>query len=444
MLKDFKAFYSWWIKAGCPGCKKAIKMLVDDPTNLSTGDIRAMIHNCKVNKQVVQAKTARELIDKRKERIAKEAEKQDKLEEREVNKKYSDVNILLSATEQQGRGLSKDEKKLINIINENKELKKINKRLVNEISLDDKVVSVFENVVEPFEFTQFIDPPKRHKSLGKNETLIHPIADPHIGENILSYEVQNLNEYNIEILKERLNTLFQSFYSILNNRMTTYAYDRIIIPLMGDMVPGLIHAELKETSEPIAESVTIAAYSIANYIIKIASMFPDTEIDVIGVVGNHGRLSEKVSYKKIWNNFDYFVYQLIKALCVNYPNIKFAIPKSFNHIEQVYDFNFDFRHGDERVQFFANLPYYGITRLVNNESMLQAFCNDTLVQYYVLGHYHQYVKLPKTGGDITICPSLIGMSEFSIKKGFSSSKPEALLFSVHPEHGKTWEFKLTC
>ncbi|WP_230687651.1 hypothetical protein, partial [Streptococcus pneumoniae] len=61
----------------------------------------------------------------------------------------------------------------------------------------------------------------------------------------------------------------------------------------------------------------------------IERLVPDYERIIIdGIVGNHGRVSQKPTAKNQHDNFDWMVYQLLKLTLAKYPSVTVNVPKS--------------------------------------------------------------------------------------------------------------------
>ena len=62
--------------------------------------------------------------------------------------------------------------------------------------------------------------------------------------------------------------------------------------------------------------------------------------------------------------------------------------------------------------------------------------------YACLGHFHSAGALDRVIGELILNGSAVGGNEFSIGALFTSNQRRQLMFGVHPEKGRTWQFAL--
>jgi hypothetical protein len=438
--KKYEAFKKWYLakdkKYNGLGFDKTRKLLAGnkDPMlrNLLTNELKIFI-------SAIKAEKNQEVAEKKEKQEQFEAEKKEK----EEAKALKNININTITKNLETEDLSLEGKKIISLQEENKLLDKKIKNLAKDVSLSDKLIQVLEDKIEAIPFTRSIAPVLKENKKGKSEALVLSLADLHCGENVIGTEIYNFNEYNVEILKQRINNIYQSLYSIVANKLKDYAkFDIMYIVLLGDMVPGLIHEELIHYSDPLATSILDASNILAELIVRIATELFPGKIKVICVSGNHGRTTAKPANKAYWNNFDTVVYHHIKALCLNYKNIEFIIEKAYGHIETIKGHDICFEHGDQKVATFANIPIYALLRKVTTMSSMHTKKNGRRLRMYVQGHLHTYIDMESTSVDhIMVCPSMVGNSELSVRMGFDS-RAGALLFGIHPTYVKSFGYRL--
>ena len=256
------------------------------------------------------------------------------------------------------------------------------------------------------------------KDIGSSEEeLILNLGDIHAGEVVKAEEMNDLNEYNFNILTHRLKSLADSVIVIAKNKLSGYTFRKLHILGLGDWVSGTIHDELVENAEGnVIEWTMNLAYVVAQMIRELAAEFE--EIEFVGVIGNHGRLHKKPRFKARYVNWDYVCYQMLSALLAKQKNVKCTIPKSFWHIHEVNNHKFLLIHGDN-INSSLGIPWYGIVRMVANLKELLA-SKDQHFDYIMLGHFHNYGLLDRVKGELIINGSLIGGNEYSVGKMFTS------------------------
>jgi hypothetical protein len=204
------------------------------------------------------------------------------------------------------------------------------------------------------------------------------------------------------------------------------------------MVSGRIHEELIENAEDVIFQVMNGAYVTAQFILEMRQLFPEIEID--GVLGNHGRLTKKVYYKKRYTNWDFVFYQFLAVFLANNADIQCRFPRSFFLIKEIYGWNFLVLHGDS-IRSWMRIPWYGIERTAERlGDLLQG--KGINVHYRIFGHFHNTGELDRVPGELVINGSVIGGTEFSLMSMSVFDRPTQLFFGVHKEIGMTWRYPL--
>lgn len=272
------------------------------------------------------------------------------------------------------------------------------------------------------------------KRVQENLTLI--ISDIHAGEVVTKEETYDFNEYDFSIMVERIQNLFGTMLDISQTKLVGYKFRTLNIDLLGDMLSGIIHEELAETNDlAIVEAILLTAFVMASAISAISPYFE--RINIHGVVGNHGRLSKKVKYKKGFNNYDYLFYQLLRIFLAKHDHIKFDFPKSWFLVYKNNGYTVCIFHGDS-IRTWAGVPWYGIQRAINKLSKMLAK-KGIIVDIWEMGHFHQDADIPD---NVLVNGSLIGPSEYSIKRLHSVSPAVQKLYGCHKDIGITFMYRL--
>lgn len=125
---------------------------------------------------------------------------------------------------------------------------------------------------------------KKYKSLNKTNDFVVAsllISDVHMG-----IEIDNdFNKYNIEIAKERLNTLKEKTIMYCN----AHNVSKLNIELGGDLVSGFIHTSLRvQQEEDAISNIMTLCEVLSNLVNDIKECV--SEVVVYSVYGNHGRV----------------------------------------------------------------------------------------------------------------------------------------------------------
>ena len=148
------------------------------------------------------------------------------------------------------------------------------------------------------------------KCSGKYHNVL-PISDLHFGEVVQPNVAFGYNKYNPDIAIHRLEKLFEDNYRFA----TMYGCDDLHILLLGDLISGEIHDELRETNAYTApKCVSVLNSVLTGIIIKYAKLYKRVKISC--VVGNHSRTGKKLQSKnRAQDNYEHIIYSTIKDRC---------------------------------------------------------------------------------------------------------------------------------
>lgn len=287
-----------------------------------------------------------------------------------------------------------------------------------------------------------VKPPPR-KAVGKEieiESVVLLMSDLHFGEMVDVEQSGGLSHFNLEIAKKRFEYTVDTAIKIATKKLRGYQFPVLHVFGLGDFISGYIHDELKQSAEVLLiEQVLAASEIIAEGLLGFCQAF--REVQVHGVVGNHGRVSEHYYfYGKQINNYDYMIYKMVEKLLARQKNISFDVPKSFWAVAQVENTRFLLIHGDS-VRSYQGIPFYGIQRAyLKWRSLVKDYGMD--FDHMVMGHFHTPAKIPMGRYYAFINGSLVGGDDFSIGAVSAANDPVQMLFGVHPRKGLTWHFDI--
>ena len=308
-----------------------------------------------------------------------------------------------------------------------------------DTNLQESILEVLRNTIKALPTVKIPIIKPSIKIEKTKETALLLLSDLHSGEVVQAAEIGDLNAYNFDIMKNRLKYLANCITDITLNKLRGYEFPKLVIGMLGDIVSGIIHDELVETAEntPIEWSEGTALV-LAQFLLDLAQVFPEIEID--GVVGNHGRMHKEIRFKKRYVNWDYITYNLLNLLLKDQKNIKFNFPKSFWTIKKIEGKTFLFLHGDN-INSWAGMPWYGIQRMIGRFRALLSSKNIK-IDYVCLAHFHSAGTLDDVDGETIINGSVIGGTEFSVGKLFLGTHANQFFAGVHEEHGLSFRYHL--
>lgn len=311
-------------------------------------------------------------------------------------------------------------------------LKKREKELLDQvISATDyrsSVMGLTSERLDPSEIKPIISTSTR------GETAILLLSDLHFGEFISREELEGLNAFDPAIAEARLRKVFATAAALLTKHWPGPPPERLIIALMGDAVSGALHPELMRTDKlrPM-ESVRAVSAILASGIDLLLNTV-DCPIDIISVVGNHGRvgLIKPESKGVASESYDTLVSDFLEMHYKKEKRVTFYVPAGPDALVSIYNYKFLFTHGDRmsagggRGFVGAELP---ILRGFQKTHMDYAM-RGTILHHVFCGHFH--TPLSSALGTANGC--LPGPSEYSISFRMRPNPPMQAFVTVHPEH----------
>lgn len=189
--------------------------------------------------------------------------------------RFTDEEML--TIEEQKREL---EKAKIKLRDERLDYQKTVREEARKESLVELVRRVFVDTVVPFDYSPNYT---LHKT--SNDEMVICLSDLHAGIVCDNY----WNQFNTNILKERLHRYLDEIRDIQNTHLCRKCY----LVLGGDNVSGLIHSNLRlQNNENVIKQLKIASEYIGNFVRALVNMETFEEIEVRSVAGNHSRLSQ--------------------------------------------------------------------------------------------------------------------------------------------------------
>ncbi len=202
------------------------------------------------------------------------------------------------------------------------------------------------------------EPVKPISSTANRQACILHLTDLHMGEVINREEVAGVNEYNVAIAKARIARAFHTAGILM-----TEAWPRGDAPpsalylfVGGDLISGHgLHPEHAETDAGTAyQQVRWCAESIAGGIIYLRTLldacYPGLiiPIEVVSVVGNHGRMTFGKPRTKLvtLQSYDTLVADFSEAGTAHLADVQFYRPRGFDAYVSVVGWPMLLTHGD--------------------------------------------------------------------------------------------------
>lgn len=257
------------------------------------------------------------------------------------------------------------------------------------------------------------------------------ISDAHLDEVVRPEEVEGYNAYNRKIAGLRLKSTVEKTIMLSRDYFTGLKYDGMQLIFGGDMLSGIIHEELAETNEDTAlGSLDYWLDPIATAISTLVEEFG--LLHVVGVVGNHPRLSRKPRHKlQVRDNLDWLLLRMLARQFKDFDNVTWHIPESPDADFAVYGTRFRLTHGS---QFRGGSGIAGMLSpllLGQHRKTRRAQVMGRPFDQLLMGHWHQYFA----GKGLIVNGSIKGYDEFASDNNFEPEPPAQALWVVTPENG---------
>jgi len=274
----------------------------------------------------------------------------------------------------------------------------------------------------------------------KEEVIaISTISDVHIEEEVPKSIVNNLNEYNLDIAKQRVTRYFKRLlFMIRQSRKAGYKINNLVLGLLGDFISGYIHEELEESNSLTPVEATLYVQDLLIKGIKLLSEDGGFEKIIIPCIpGNHGRTTTKKRYNSGYkNSYEWLMYNNIKNLFTEpkmihnngYSNLSFIIPESEFIYLDLFGYINKFSHGDH---FNYQGGIGGIEVPLKKWILRENSVIKTDMSW--IAHWHQYISLNR----VRVNGSLIGYSSFSRGHSFEPEPPKMQFQLLDKKRGFT-------
>lgn len=294
------------------------------------------------------------------------------------------------------------------------------------------------NSLEPFRFQ------KRERSSRKEEAVaVQLLSDLHLEEKVDPAEVNGLNEFNLEIATKSMESLAVGTAWMLKLARAKggvgYSIRDLLIPILGDVITGLLRSEDLgnflspfEASFFAAEQITCFVKSILHECPWLVSVY----VPIIG--GNHERLAfskstpfrerQKMSFASIIGHILAKEFRDDKRVVVEYSPAEHIYTK-------VYGYNVRGMHGD---RFGYQSGVGGIFIPARRHIMQLNKMIDADLTFF--GHWHT----SKEDDNWVSNGSLIGPNTYSIMKGMDPEPPSQTFLIIDKSRGKRLCTQLHC
>lgn len=268
------------------------------------------------------------------------------------------------------------------------------------------------------------------------------LSDWHIGETVDPRQMHMANEFNEAIAERRVKAVFDRALYLCFHHVKTPRYPGIVVILGGDFVSGWLHEELFRTDWC---APTVAANWCVSRLHKGLARLADAfgQVWVVGVPGNHGRLTKKPMAKGGAEAcFDHAIYEALADRLQDDARISFHIPPAGDCIIQVQRTRYLIMHGHE-LGVKGGDGIIGVLGPIIRGETKTARSERSVGRDYdvmVLHHYHTSIWMPQQR--VIVNGTLKGYDEYARKNRYGSGPPTQWLWFSHPRFGPNMPFNL--
>ena len=277
--------------------------------------------------------------------------------------------------------------------------------------------------------TPMIYKPKQGKALVDSPcSVVIQICDAHMGAVQKASEIEGFGEYNPELAVSRQITFIKKVLDWVEVHRTAYKVDECVVLVLGDLISGDIHQELKITNAfPTPVQVVEAAKVLSTQLSMLSPHFKRVRCEYI-TEDNHSRLTEKPQCKEAgFNSLNYLVGYIAKESTSKLTNVEFNIYPQFEACVQVQNQRYLLMHG-HGMMGFSGFPYVAIERKVGKEALKRMNGPDcTKFNKVVMGHWHA----PLVHSNYIIGGSTSGTDAYDTKCS-RYAKPSQAAWFCHP------------
>lgn len=231
-----------------------------------------------------------------------------------------------------------------------------------------------------------------------------------------------------DVIKRRVQQLAIGVREILHAQRYARPINKLNIAFLGDMVHGenigrnVNWAELEDSVK--AQAFHRAAPACYDFIRAMLSEY--SEIEAVGVPGNHGIIGRDNHYETNW---DIVTYEVAAAKLAEQENVKFHVSDDFCSKKTILDTRFFFWHGHQ-VMMRGLVPIYGVqrdvARWVQSEGPFDASC---------LGHFHTFHNWEHNGVEIIMNGTFLTDDRWTREYVKTTPSMVQVLLTIHPKRG---------
>ena len=275
---------------------------------------------------------------------------------------------------------------------------------------------------------------------GDAEEAVALVSDVQIGQVVDPVLTGGLGGYSLDVFRARADRWTAAVAKITDLHRRAYPIPVLHLWMLGDMCDGVMiyrgqewHLEATRLEQMLHGTQIFAAA-----IVRLLQVYP--RIEIVGLLGNHGREGRK-GETRIDDNADLMFYYVMSLLLSNYRDrVTIQIPQSWFTLARVFDWRFLLVHGDD-IRAWNQFPFYGLDRADGRYTKMLASIGHRY-EYMCIGHHHHPAMIDTPTGLQIANGSWVGTSDYAAKTMNVRSRASQWFFGVHPRRGVTWRYQV--
>lgn len=315
--------------------------------------------------------------------------------------------------------------------------------LKKQITQSHRAEALFQALAQDLsEHVHPLEPPKIdvRKPTGKRiheEDLCLALSDLHADQVTPSVEVGGIENYDFDVCAARLEQTVDTLVDFTQNNLNNYRWGCLHIFLNGDLVNGMIHrgAEYSHFRNSLkgamktGDLIALAVSDLSRHFHKI---------DIVGLPGNHGRITAKTNEADAHESLDYVAMETARQLTAKHKNIHWNIPHAYTHNKKIGPWWYHAAHGDQIGGGFAGLPWYGIEKKGRRKQSLHSSLG-THLDMFVYGHFHTATFHASHKGGFLINGAIPATSAYGYNRIDAYNEPAQWMWGTCDRFCTTWK-----
>jgi hypothetical protein len=255
------------------------------------------------------------------------------------------------------------------------------------------------------------------------------LSDVHAEEEVAPASVNGLNEYNLSIAKDRMEKFFRTVARLTQIERGGAKIDTLILWLGGDLLSGMIHEELMETSKKTPTQMILWLQD--RVMDGIETLKPHFQKILIPTsYGNHGRDTKKPRHATAAaHSYEWLLYKIMESRCSGDSQIEWQVADSYFNYVDVFGKTLRFHHGDW-LRYNGGI---GDISIAVNKAIANWNKSPNRADLDIFGHWHRFQQ-----NSNWLCNgSVIGYNAFALSIKASYEPPTQTFFLFDKKRGRT-------